>query len=93
MTDAPRMPCPVTAWSPSPGSALRAFMSLCCRSHGVLLILVPLASLSLAGRARPDHPISEHSKTCAQGARMHAVYAAKTCASAQYAGPVALHSC
>jgi hypothetical protein len=60
----------------------------------VLLYLGAPGQLIAGGAgARPDHPISEHSQTCAQGARMHAVYAAKTCASAQYAGPVALHSC
>lgn len=30
--------------------------TLCCRSHGVLLVLAPLASLSLAGQEHPDHP-------------------------------------
>jgi hypothetical protein len=41
--------------------------TLCCRSHGVLLILVPLASLSLAGQEHgPDHPITGLSPAASQ---------------------------
>ena len=33
--------------------------SVLCLGHGVLLVLTPLASLSLRGGARPDHPLPD----------------------------------
>ena len=59
-TIAPRPSSPTT-WTSSYRYQCRLRQSHSgCRSHGVLLVLVPLASLSLTGRDGRAHPIMRH---------------------------------
>jgi hypothetical protein len=47
--------------------------TLCCRSHGVLLVLAPRPAYRWRGRSTPDHPITGHTYSITSSARPSSV--------------------